>query len=294
MMSRLTWRQNITGRYTWQNTWQSPLRWQMIDISDFFYLEDPVTPLEFHNNTLFLLNKNILCELCLPVLLLFFRSGEKFFFNAFHYETSVQGPIVQDERTGSTLTGLPALSALMRHAHVAEHVMLLLSHYHPDCTVRSPASLTDAIHTGGAPSKSSIASIAGLNLALRASCCLRLGEHHLQACRRRLTLLCLLSCRFGHWHQQPLGHDGRDAAKLVESVSVLFVGKQGVRTVAELSAHALFWLLLAFPVFTTSEFKVRSLFLYTGLCLFQETLASSAASARSGSGASEFVQCAFV
>nr|CAB3265825.1 rotatin-like [Phallusia mammillata] len=74
-----------------------------------------------------------------------------------------QGPVVQDESTGATLSGLPALAALLKHTHLTDHVMLMLSHYHPDHVVRSPASLAGNPDVGAAHSKTSLASVAGSN-----------------------------------------------------------------------------------------------------------------------------------
>ena len=46
---------------------------------------------------------------------------------------------MQEEATGTTITGLPALLALLHHAHMYEHICLILNRFHADATVRSPA-----------------------------------------------------------------------------------------------------------------------------------------------------------
>ena len=59
--------------------------------------------------------------------------------------------MVQEEESGSTLTGLSALFALFHHAHVYEHISLILTCFHPHPTVRSAAQMTADLHDDGIP-----------------------------------------------------------------------------------------------------------------------------------------------
>ncbi|CAK8690926.1 unnamed protein product [Clavelina lepadiformis] len=74
---------------------------------------------------------------------------------------SWQGPMVQDEATGSTITGLPALLALLHHAHVYDHLVLMLSSYHPESTVRSPIVILSSAPDRASDCGTSVVSIAG-------------------------------------------------------------------------------------------------------------------------------------
>ena len=72
--------------------------------------------------------------------------------------------MVQDEATGSTITGLPALLALLHHAHVYDHLVLMLSSYHPESTVRSPIVILSSAPDRASDCGTSVVSIAGKNL----------------------------------------------------------------------------------------------------------------------------------
>jgi len=71
--------------------------------------------------------------------------------------------VVQEENTGATTSGLPALLALLHHAHMYEHISLILNRYHAEDTVRSPAEIANdlPVDVGSLLTDTTIASIAG-------------------------------------------------------------------------------------------------------------------------------------
>ena len=77
--------------------------------------------------------------------------------------TRFQGPVVQEEHTGATTSGAPALLALLHHAHMYEHISLILNRYHAEDTVRSPAEIiTDLpLDVGSLMTDSTVRSMAG-------------------------------------------------------------------------------------------------------------------------------------